>query len=333
MKSLPVADLHCDLLAYLDGGPGRSPYDPSPRCSIPQLRAGHVSFQVLAIYGATQDGSERIGPSQSRIFARLVDEHADAFTALRHPDDALTVDDGKTAVIAAVENASTFCGESDALDDGFARFEEIERRVGRILYVTPTWKGENRFGGGNGSSAGLKDDGRTLFEFLAGRRIALDLSHMCPRFARETLEFLDARNLDLPVLASHSCFMALRQTDRNLPDDVAREIIARGGVIGLNFLRVFLGDSPESFADQVRHALELGGARHYCFGADFFSVDDIGLQDRSEAPDGLYFPGFGDASCYPRLLARLEDELGATPELLLDLAHRNLHRFLERLYG
>lgn len=328
---IPIADLHCDLLDYLNNGPERSPYDPPPRCSIPQLRAGNVALQVLAMFGVTGDLSSRIGLSQSRIFRGLMDEHADAFVTAHSLDEVHAVPPGKTGVIAAIENASVFCSESEPLDDGLARFEEIEFRVGRLLYVAMTWNHENRFGGGNRSSVGLKDDGRTLLEYLSGRRIALDFSHMCPRLAREALELIDARGLDLPVLASHSCFAALRESDRNLPDDVAREIIARGGVIGLNFLRIFLGDPPGSFAAQVRHALELGGAKSYCFGADFFTVEDLDPVHRREAPDGLFFPGFEDSSCYPRLLAQLEKEVPCSEELLLDLAHRNLHGFLERL--
>lgn len=334
---LPVADLHCDLLDYLNNQPGRSPYDPAPRCSIPQLRAGHVALQVLAMFGMTGENSHRIGPSQSRIFQRMMTDHADALVAVRCLEDVQALPEGRTGVIAAVENASVFCGESDPLDEGLARFEAMEQRVGRLLYVTMTWNHENRFGGGNGApDVGLKDDGRTLLEYLSGRRIAIDFSHMSPRLAREVLEFIDARRLDLPVLASHSCFAALREHGRNLPDDVAREIIARDGVIGLNFLRIFLGEPAgssvvSSFSAQVRHALELGGGKNYCFGADFFPVEDLNPNYRSDAPNGLFFPGFEDSSCYPRLLEELEREVPCSDELLLDLAHRNLYSFLARM--
>lgn len=332
MHPIPVVDLHCDLLAYLNEQPGRGPYDPAPRCSIPQLRAGHVEFQVLAMFGTTGENSNQIGPGQSRIFQRMMDDHADAFVAVKSLADVRALPEGRTGVIAAVENASVFCGEEDTLSEGLERFEEMERRVGRLLYVTMTWNHENRFGGGNGApDVGLKDDGRTLLEYLSGRRIALDFSHMSPRLAREALEFIDCKRLDLPVLASHSCFAALREHARNLPEDVAREIIARDGLIGLNFLRIFLGEPPGSFVAQVRHALELGGAKNYCFGADFFAVEDLSPDHRSKAPDGLFFPDFEDSSCYPRLLDQLAGEVPCGQELLLDLAHRNFYRFLERL--
>lgn len=326
--ALPVADLHCDLLDYLARESGRSPYDPASRCSIPQLRDGRVVLQVLAIFGVTGPGAARIGPAQSRIFADLIE--SGALVAAASPAEVPDLGDGKTGVVAAIENASVFCDEAEPLAAGLARFEEIERRVGRLLYVTLTWTDENRFGGGNASDRGLKADGRTFLEFLSGRKVALDFSHMSPRMAREALEWIDARRLDVPVCASHSCFAALRDLPRNLPDDVARELIARGGLIGMNVLSIFLGEGPEPFADQVRHAVELGGERHYAFGADFFTTEDLPPEHRA-AHACFFHSGFEDAGCYPRLLADLAAQVPCSEELLLDLAHRNLFRFWERL--
>ena len=47
-------------------------------------------------------------------------------------------------------------------------------------------------------------------------------------------------------------------------------------IVGINFMRDFLGGSTEkSLVEQVRHALYLGAAGQYCLGADYFAVGDI----------------------------------------------------------
>lgn len=329
--SVPIVDLHCDLLHYLVDKPGRSADDTAPRCGLPLLKEGGVVLQVMAIFTITGPQSVALGTAQGEVFEQL----------LRSRQDVLLVDGlqtlarlpvaGRVGVVAAVENASGFCAEDEPLAAGLERFEALVQRVRRVLYVSLTWNGENRFGGGNSTDAGLKADGRRLLERLAGRGIALDLSHACHRLASEALEHIDAAGLDLPVMASHSCFQALCDLPRNLPDDIAREIITRGGVIGLNFMRRFLGPGgSDAFAAHVEHALALHGAASYGFGADFFAAEDLPSAHAHELP--FFPPGFDDARCYPRLLDLLGDRLPAAAPHLADLAHGNVLRYVSRLW-
>ena len=69
-----IADLHCDLLCYLDYAPGRTAYDADSHVSIPQMLAGGVAFQVLAIFGLTGSNSTRFGTGQAAAFRQIVDE-------------------------------------------------------------------------------------------------------------------------------------------------------------------------------------------------------------------------------------------------------------------
>ena len=335
-KPRRIADVHCDLLAYLHERPGRFPYDVAACASIPQLVAGSVGLQVLAIFGMTGSGSARIAPAQARLFAETAS--CPELAPVRDVTELDALATGTIGVVAAIENASTFCEEGEPLAQGLRRFEEIEARVGRILYVSLTWSGANRFGGGDSSPTGLLDDGRRLLDFLAdkgrrhkrgGRRIALDLSHASPAMAVEALEHIDREALDLPVMASHSCFASLVDIPRNIRDDVVREIVHRGGIVGLNFLAAFLGGKDEkSYLDQVRHARHLGAAESYCLGADYFAIGDV-PDDIRKAMEPFYFPGYEDASSYPRLLDLLATENDAT--FIDDLAWNNFHRFFARL--
>jgi microsomal dipeptidase-like Zn-dependent dipeptidase len=243
------------------------------------------------------------------------------------PDDSLLTWPG-TLTIAAVENASGLCGDDEPLDRAFERLEWLVEAVGTPLYISLTHHGENRFGGGNQTQTGLKDDGRALLEALNRRGIAVDLSHTCDALARDILAHIDRRGLDLPILASHSNFRAVHDIPRNLPDDLAREVIARGGVIGMNLLRNCLHpEDPSSLTKHLCHGLELGGEKTLCFGADYFDV--ASHPDQSRAP--FYFEEHQHAGKYQQILDGMAGEL--SPEQIKRIAHGNALAFIRRLCG
>ena len=53
IRHMQVADFHCDLLSYLAEDAKRTPHDLASRASIPQLQAGGVKLQTLAIFTKT----------------------------------------------------------------------------------------------------------------------------------------------------------------------------------------------------------------------------------------------------------------------------------------
>lgn len=332
-----VADLHCDLLTYLVVGEmqekERSPHDDLSRASIGQMRDGGVALQTLAIFVMTAPGWSRIGLQEAEIFARIVERNPDHLRTVGTLADLPSQGSAEQpiGVIAAVENASAFAEEDEPLDAALKRYEQLTRVTGPLLYVSLTWNDENRFGGGNGTDVGLKDDGRALLDFLADRGPAVDFSHTSPRLADEILDYTYKKGLDIPVLASHSPYAALVDIPRNLTDRAAREIAARGGVIGLNLLARFLkGETPECFADQIRHAQSLDILNAQVMGADFFYEGDI--PDRPEdAPEFEFHPGFDSSACYPRLFDALRDTLGLDERTLDDLAWGNFERFAGRV--
>lgn len=325
---LPVWDLHCDLVTYLHMGEGRTPYELGPRCSFSQLQEGGVALQTLALFSMTRPGSSKVGLEQARIFGDLLARYGDEVAGWSDRGE------GKITLVAALESASGIAEEDEPLDDAFTRFDELVEIVGPLLYASPTWVQENRFAGGNGApDVGLKDDGRVLLEFLTERGVAVDVSHLSPRAAHDAMDFLTKQGLEPHVMASHSDFAGRLDIPRNLPDDVAREIFRRGGVVGLNFMRPYTGESGTALAAHLSHGLELGGRDHLCLGADYFCVEDIPV-DVLEGRDASQFfhDDFGDASCYPCFFEMLVAE-GLDEDWLPALAHGNARRFLERVMG
>lgn len=297
----PVLDLHCDLLCYLVRDPKRTILDPTPRCSYPQLKAGNVRLQVMAIYTETHPGSEQLGWKQTEIFAELPKKHPHAFSPFQ---DKLT---DTISILPAIENASGFCGEEEPLKDGFKRLEEIEKKIGKPLYIGITWNGENRFGGGIGSKAGLKEDGLELLKWLDQKGIAIDLSHASDHLSEDIINAIDKYSLQLRIMASHCNFRKIHNEPRNLPDYIAKELFRRKGIMGMVFYKKFVhATDPKALLDHIEHGLKLGGEESLCFGADFFS-----LEDPFSSPLVItgFFNELSDASKYPYLIKLMSERL------------------------
>lgn len=328
MKNL-VIDLHCDLLGHMLNIPKPNPFiQDGIGCSFPALAAGNVKLQVMAIFTATAKGSAAKAVRQSEIFASYLEKYKDD-CYLVHDTCSLSqiATSPKLGMIASIENASGFCEEDESLYKGFERLEQIISNVKRILYIGMTHHPENRFGGGNNSKAGLKEDGKELLQYMHGKKIALDFSHASDSMAHDMLDYLTKYNLDIPILASHSNYREVYNHVRNLPDQLAKEIIKRGGLIGVNFLRAFVNnDNPNALYDHINHGINLGGKNSICFGADYFATGNH--PDQSRIP--FYFNEHKDASCYPSIIDEIAQQV--SPEVVESISSKNVINYLNKLW-
>lgn len=61
------------------------------------------------------------------------------------------------------------------------------------------------------------------------------------------------------MVASHSNFRAISPVVRNLPDEIAKEILRRKGLIGFVLYRDFIGaEDPYNLVRQFEYVLKLG---------------------------------------------------------------------------
>ncbi|MDB6081349.1 MAG: hypothetical protein JWO53_621 [Chlamydiia bacterium] len=257
-------DLHCDLLLYLAAHPYHFAYDAESRVSISQMLEGKVQAQTMAIFTPTDAKSVERGIKQAFIYKKLASQYKEYF-------ESYSVEkNGKIKTLLAIENASAFCGESESLDQGIARLQKIVKEVEKPLYISLTWHTENRFGGGNHTKVGLKDDGRRLLSKMQGLCSAIDLSHTSDLLAQDILNYIDREKLPYKILASHSNLRKVQTIERNLPDEIADEIVKRKGIIGLGIIRHFVGEAMDDFLKHVEYGLKRGYGEHLAIGADFF---------------------------------------------------------------
>jgi microsomal dipeptidase-like Zn-dependent dipeptidase len=133
--------------------------------------------------------------------------------------------------------------------------------------------------------------------------------------------------LDISILASHSNYRKVFDHPRNLPDDLAKEIIQRGGIIGVNFLRAFVNnEDPNVLYEHINHGIQLGGLNSICFGADYFNTDNH--PDRTRVP--FYFKEQEDASCYPSILDSISKQVSR--DAVEFIASQNVMHYIKELW-
>lgn len=140
-----------------------------------------------------------------------------------------------------------------------------------VRLMTLTWNGNNAIAGGAFSSGGLTQFGKQVVKRMNALGMVVDVSHLNRDSFWET-----AAATDYPFIASHS---NLDISDnfaahaRNLTSEQAKEIIARDGLIGINFCRDFIETKTErGFEAVYRQIYELsllGGEKCTAFGSDF----------------------------------------------------------------
>jgi membrane dipeptidase len=328
--SLPIIDLHCDLLVYLTDVPGAVKENIEEiGCALPALHQGNVKLQVMAIYCATGSGSTNYARLQADMFKKLAETENSLIAVANITELEKALNGEGIGMVAAIENAAGFCEENEPLEDGFKKLEKMIDTVGRVLYISFTHHTANRFGGGNNTNIGITRDGKMLLDYLHGRKIAVDLSHTSDWLAHDMLTHIDTERLDIPIIASHSNFRPIWEHNRNLPDELTQEIISRKGLIGMNFLRHFLHtDKPEALLDHILYGFKNGAENAICFGADYFYFADSPELDRFP----FYNPKHAHAGIsYAHVVSQLQNSLTETQ--LEKLAFRNAQNFIERIWA
>ncbi|HEX4267187.1 MAG TPA: membrane dipeptidase [Steroidobacteraceae bacterium] len=172
-----------------------------------------------------------------------------------------------------------------------------------VRWMLVAYNRVNRAGAGcqEAADGGLTDFGRRAIEEMARVGMVLCCSHTGYRTARQAID-----HSPRPVIFSHSNPRALRDHPRNIPDDLIRACAARGGVIGINGLGVFLGANDNSTEALVRHidyVTQLVGDEHVALGLDYV-YDTVELDEYLEKMRASFPKSLG----YERGLKMVEPE-------------------------
>jgi membrane dipeptidase len=280
------------------------PLKPHDTSFLPQLQrhrdAGVDVVMVNVGYG--DDGVE----AHLRMLASMRDWLA------AHPADYRLIDtaDDIDAARAAGQLAVGFDIEgANAIGDQLSLLG-LYRDLG-VRWMLLAYNRNNRAGGGcQDEDPGLSDFGRRMLHEMARVGILACCSHTGYRTAREAID-----ESPTPVIFSHSNARALVDHPRNIPDDLIRACAARGGVVGINGIGIFLGNndaSADNIARHVLHMLDLVGPSHVGLGLDYiFDTRDLDAEiaaNPDKFPPHLGYSA-GIAMAPPEVLPELAEAL------------------------
>ncbi|MEH6957656.1 dipeptidase, partial [Neobacillus drentensis] len=154
-----------------------------------------------------------------------------------------------------------------------------------VRSVGLTWNQANLAADGAGEprGAGLTLFGKEIVEFNNEHQILTDVSHLSDKGIWEVIE------LAKYPIASHSNARALCNHLRNLTDEQAQAMFAKGGLIHVVYHPPFVKESGEvTIPDLVKHIdhfCALGGVKQIGFGSDFDGIVTFitNLEDASKS--------------------------------------------------
>ena len=174
---------------------------------------------------------------------------------------------GRIGIVIGQQNSEHFRTVEDV-----DRFHLLGQRVSQLTYLS------NRIGGGSPEpNRGLTEYGAASIERMNSVGVAVDVSHCSDR---TTLDAIEASRK--PVLVTHSnCRALVPCSARCKTDEAIKRMAARGGVMGMTMVRVFVragGHATiEDVLNHIDHVVKLAGVEHVGLGSDV----DLDGRDRS----------------------------------------------------
>ncbi|MCF8564833.1 dipeptidase [Alicyclobacillus tolerans] len=306
----PVADAHVDVLWRMERGDGEFYGDSPLQAAWEKLRTGGVKSQVFALFTSPiAPGNQQLYNVLAQIdlfFAKVASPKRVRFIGDRQ-DYQLAVRGDEIAGFLSLEGAGCLLGQTSVLRMLF--------KLG-VRGVGLTWNRANELADGclEPRQAGLTQAGRDVVMEMQRLGMWIDIAHLAQAGVRDIFHLTDG-----VVMASHANARSVHSHPRNLPDDVIRELIRRGGWMGLTFEASFLSDRGASIDDAFRHldhVLNLGGEDLVGLGSDFDGT--------SHAVSGL-----SDAADYKNFAEQLVHRYGR--QLAAKVLYQNFDRFVQRV--
>lgn len=284
--TLTIADLHGDALLWR-----RNPEKRQSRghIDLPRLRDGGVDIQIFSSVtksprGLNFDGNSANAPDDITLLSmaqlwpsrtwQSIYERA-AFQAQRL--QAIEKDKRNNLVIARTRKD---LDQPDGVLIGVLATEGSHPLEGRVENVERLYNEgyrmmglqhffDNRLGGSlhGTKKGGLTPFGREAVKKMREMGIIIDVAHSSRAVVRDVL----AMSND-PVIISHGGLASHcpRTANRNMPDNILREISRRGGLIGIGYFHGAICDiSPAGIADTIIAAVKVMGPNAVALGSDF----------------------------------------------------------------
>jgi membrane dipeptidase len=165
----------------------------------------------------------------------------------------------KIAVIMGLQNADEFREPKDV-----KAFYQLGLRCAQLTYNT-----QNLIGSGSTErvDGGISDYGVEIIKSMNEVGMLIDVSHSGDKTTLDAIELSPK-----PIAFTHSNCRALNNHPRLKTDEAIRKLAAKGGVMGITGVRMFVKDKEpttvEDIVDHIDHVVKLVGIEHVGIGSD-----------------------------------------------------------------
>jgi membrane dipeptidase len=286
-----ISDLHCDALLW-----GRDLTQKSDRGHVdfPRMREANVAMEMFTIVSKSPSGQNMKSNSadtfdnitsltiakgespfnwfslinrtlsQSQDLADFIEEENEKAIFIKSKADlerlilARKSDKNVIGAMLGIEGAHALEGKIENIN---LAYEAGVRMIG------PTHFFDNELGGSaHGENlGGLTDFGKEVIRKMNELGIFIDLAHCSPAIVDDVLAITTA-----PVMVSHTGVRAVLDSQRNMSNDQIKKIAANGGIIGIAFFVMAVGE-PElpNIIASIRHIRDLVGIKYVALGSDY----------------------------------------------------------------
>lgn len=286
-----ISDLHCDALLW---GRDLTKRGSQGHVDFPRMREANVAMEMFTIVSKSPAGQnmksnsadafDNITPltiakgesptnwfslinrtlSQSQDLADFIEEENEKAIFIKSKADlenlikARKSDKNVIGAMLGIEGAHALEGKIENLDRVY--------QAG-VRMIGPTHFFDNELGGSaHGENlAGLTDFGKEVIRKMNELGIFVDLAHCSPAIVDDVLGITTS-----PIMVSHTGVRAVLDSQRNLSDDQIKKIAANGGIIGIAFFDMAVGE-PElpNIVASIRHIRDLVGIKYVALGSDY----------------------------------------------------------------
>lgn len=241
----------------------------------------------------------------------------------------------KCAVIMGIQNAEHFETVADV-----ALFRRLGLRCAQLTYNS-----QNRIGSGSTDrvDGGVSDYGAAIITEMGKQKMLVDVSHCGDRTTLDAIDIAKG-----PIAITHSNARALVDHPRVKTDDAIKALAAKGGVMGITGVRMFVRSSDPTnvghMADHIDHVAKLVGIDHVGIGsdADLHGYDDM-KSDEYALLKGAYKGSYAfrdkidiDGFDHPLKVFDLTEELirrGYSNDNITAVLGGNFRRLLAQVWG
>lgn len=307
-----IADLHADNLLWRRNPRKRNAHG---HVDFPRLREGGVELQIFSAVtksprGLNFDGNDADAPDDItrlaqaqlwplRTWDSIYERAAYQAQRLQKMEKKGEVHIVRTA--ADMEKTDRLLGlllteGSHPLQGDLEKIHRLYNEGYRAMGLQHFF--DNELGGSlhGRSQAGLTGFGRAAVKEMREKGIIIDVAHSSVQVVRDVLALTPD-----PIFISHggTIVHCPRTKNRNLPDDILKQIAARKGLIGIGYFDGAICDiSPDGIAAAIVDAVKLLGPDAVALGSDYDGTVTVSL-DTSELAaitDALLRAGMDEAT-------------------------------------